>query len=376
MSERPLRRMSFRSLAALSVLFLFAAFLLACGGGGPRRDPGKLFPAGEPRLPPPPDNGVVPPPDEPQPEDQISSYLNDQADLLNAWPSTTLGALSGSVSIAGYTLIDPQSLEPVSPEQGLTDVPLRVVDPEDDIDSITFPDVQGQFLFPDLPPAAQATLNVRFIVAEDVDGDGHGIDLVECKLPVKVVTSRVTTVQLDISPLEPLRYEHLDPPSDVLNAPPVALTYHYRGPDGSRKRSLAILRPLSRVWLDSDLDGEFSPDDLQFADENANGLGDEAEDHLTGSLGPPVRERVVFGAVLSVIGNVVTIFSFEDAVSVEIAVNEGTSLVAEDGEELPLARDLVGRDAIAVAQEYADGHIAGCLIMVLSEPPSQGPDGG
>ncbi len=375
MSKHPLRRISLHGLVALSALILLVNALSACGGGGPGKHPPELQPGWQ-RPSPPPEDGAEPPPEAPEPEELLSNYLSDQASGLEGWPSSTLGALSGSISITGYTLIDPQSLEPVPPEQGLNDVPLRVVDPEDDIDSITLPDAQGNFLFPDLPPTTSATLSVQFVVAEDVDGDGYGIDSIECKLPIRIMAARITSVQLDISPLKPLSYEQLEPPLDILTATPIAFNYSYQGPDGDRQRSLAILRALDRNWLDSDLDGEFTPDDLQFADENANGLGDETEDYLAGSAGPPTAERVVFGAILSVVGNIITIFSYEDMASIELALNEGTSLVAEDGAEFPLTRDLVGRDAVAVAQEYRDGHIAASLIMVLPETYSQEPGGG
>ncbi|MCD6282505.1 hypothetical protein J7J84_02710 [bacterium] len=375
MSEHSRRRNPLHSLIALSALFLLATALIACGGGGPGRYPGELLQAEDQRLPPPPDDGAEPPQEESSPEEQLSSYLSDQASGLQAWPSSTLGALSGTVSITGYTLIDPQSLEPIPPEQGLVDVPLRVVDPEDDIDSVTLPDAQGNFLFPDLPPTTSATLSVQFVVAEDVDGDGYGFDPIECKLPVRIMAARITSIQLDISPLEPLHYEQLGQPPDIFSTTPISFNYGYQGPDGDRQQSLAILRSLGRVWLDSDLDGEFSPDDLQFADENANGLGDETEDYLAGVVGPPTEERVVFGSILSVVGNVITIYSFEDTVSIEIALNEGTILIAETGEELPLTRHLVGKDAVAVAQEYRDGHISASLIMVLPETYSHGPGG-
>lgn len=376
MSEHPLRRISLHGLVALSALFLLATAMAACGGGGPCRYPGELRQF-DGRLPsPPPDDGTEQPPEVTEPEEQLANYLSDQASGLESWPSSSLGALSGTISITGYTLIDPQSLEPVLPEQGLNDVPLRVVDPEDDIDSVTLPDALGNFIFPDLPPTTSATLSVQFVVAEDVDGDGYGNDPVECKLPVKITAARTTSVQLDISPLEPLFYEQLGQPVDLFSTTPVAFNYSYRGPDGDRQRSLALLRALDRIWLDSDLDGEFSPDDLQFADENANGLGDETEEHLAGSAGPPTEERVVFGAILSVVGNIITLYSYEDMASIELALNEGTALITEDGEELPLGRNLVGKDAIAIAQEYGDGHIAASLIMVLAETHSQKPGGG
>jgi len=375
MSERPLRRISLHGLVVLTALFLLATAMSACGGGGPRRYPGEYTQAGDHRFPPPPDDGAEQPPDVREPEEQLSSYLSDAASGLETWPSSSLGALSGTISITGYTLIDPQSLEPVLPEQGLNDVPLRVVDPEDDIDSVTLPDAQGSFIFPDLPPTTSATLSVQFVVAEDVDGDGYGNDPVECMLPIQITAARTTSVQLDISPLEPLFYEQLGQPVDIYSTTPIAFSYSYQGPDGDRQRSLALLRALDRIWLDSDLDGEFSPDDLQFADENANGLGDETEDHLAGSAGPPTAERVVFGAILSVVGNIITLYSYEDMASIELALNEGTSLITEDGAELPLARDLVGRDAVAIAQEYRDGHVAASLIMVLAETPPQEPGG-
>jgi|GEM_PF-2300081 len=376
MSKHALRRVALPRLIALSTLLLLTAVLSACGGGRPRTHPGEYTQTGDHRVPPPSGGDEEQPRDAWEPVEQLNSYLTDTASGLEAWPNSSLGAITGTVSIVGYTLIDPQSLEPVSPEQGLVDVPLRVVDPEDDIDSVTLPDALGNFIFPDLPPTTSATLSVEFAVAEDVDGDGFGNDRIECKLPVSVTAARTTSVLLDISPLEPLRYEHLEPPVEVCSTMPIAFSYTYRGPDGERQRSLAILRALDRVWLDSDLDGEFSPDDLQFADENANGLGDETEDHLAGSAGPLVEERVVFGSILGVVGNIIILYSYEEKASIELALTEGTSLVAEDGAELPLNRDLVGKDAIAIAQEYRDGHIAAFLVMVLAETHSQKPGGG
>ncbi len=375
MNRRAIQSFIFPSLAILGALLFTATFLLGCGGGGPGRQRVEPIQFGG-EVSPPPENGVEPPPGEVEPRDRLDSYLADQASGLESWPSSTLGALAGSLTISGYTLIDPQSLEPIPPEQGLSDVPLRVVDPEDDIDCVTFPDTQGRFLFPDLPPVTSAVLNVQFVVAEDVDGDDRGIDTVECEVPVVVTAGRTTSVQLDIYPLSAPAYEDLEAPLDILGVPPVTVSYSYHGPDGSRQRSLAILRALGRVWLDSDLDGEFSSSDLQFADENANGLGDKTEEHLSGAAGAALEEYTVVGVILSVVGNIITIYSLEDMASIELVVNEATNLVSETGEEIPLTGSTVGRDAVAIFREYPDGHVAASLIMILSATGPHGPGGG
>ncbi len=351
-----------KALLLLLALLPVVAMVSCGGGGGGHRH---LQPA--PGYSPPAEDRAQPP-GRLEAQQQLDQYLQEQVSGLTTWPSATYGSIKGTLSIEGYTMLDPISLEPLPLNGAIGAVPLRVVDPEDDVDSIVFPDADGRFLFPDLPTLEGGTLYIKFLAAEDVDGDGRGIDMVECAVPVRVASARQTTVHIQISPLPSALLDDDWTELAYAYALPIHLSYQYEGPDGARHRELAIFATFDQFYMDADRDGKFTENDLQFDDHNSNGLDDMMEESLGVADILPPAEEMTLGVILSIAGNVVTVRSTEETLPHSFDVNEATTLVDEYGAQISLSAHLVGHGAIAMIQEFPDGYATATLLMVFLNP--------
>jgi len=348
-------------LAAVALALLVVAQLVSCGGGGGH--PLKLRPieAGQ-------DDWTPTPPADTQP---IEEYLEEQEAQLPPWPSADAGAIKGTLTVEGYTLVNPDSLEAVPYAEGIVQVPLRVVDPEDDVDSIAFPGPDGSFIIPDLPALNSATLTVTVPVAEDIDGDLKAGDSVAVSLQVSVAAGRQTLVNLTISPVQPETLQEDALPGSLLQSPPVQVDYYYCGPDGIRQRTIALFIGLQRMMVDTNRDGEFGADDLQFADENNNGLSDTVEGAgYTGPLAP--AENLATGIILSLQGRIFTLHDETAGTSVEFEVAETTIVVDQMGSPIALTQHIVGRWAVVQYTRLPTGGKLAQLVMVDLSPPMNG----
>jgi len=359
------RLLPLSAVSAFTLLLLASACIVllvsACGGGHRR-----VFP----RPIPPAEGGGGQPPAEPDPQQALEDYLRQQAEKLPPATTPSYGSIKGTLSVEGYTVLDPVSLDPVLPGTSPLPVPVRVVDPEDDVDKVVYPDAGGGFVIPNLPPLETATLSVNLTVAEDVDGDRSGGDAIECSLPVQVVAAKQTTVYITIAPLPTEGQSDLPPELDYLQVPaPIHFSYVYTGPDGSRTRDFAIVGPLQRMWMDADGDGQFTAADLAFTDENANGIDDAAEEQLSGATGPPAGEGVIAGWIEAVARDTVTLQVGGGTTTV--GFTGATTVVDEYGAQIALTRHLVGREAVAAVRWYPDGRSVATHLMVFLNPGQQ-----
>jgi hypothetical protein len=342
------------------------ALLAACGGGGGQ--PLKLRPIET-------GQGAAPPaaPTDTQP---INDYLDEQKASLPSWPSATTGAIKGTLAVESYTLLNPIALVPVSYAEGIVQVPLRVVDPEDDVDCIAFPQPSGSFVIPNLPALSSATLTVTVPVAEDINGDRKKNDAVVVSLPVSVITAKQTLVNITISPLPADTLQEDALPGGLLQVPPVQVEYYYSGPDGARQRTMALFIGLQRMLVDTNGDGEFGADDLQFADENNNGLSDTTEGAgFAGPLAP--MEETAEGIILSLQGRFITLRNEFAGASIELEVTETTVIIDQLGSPIALSQHIVGRYAMVQFQRLTGGGRLAQLVMVDLSPPMgmEGPRG-
>lgn len=351
-------------MVAVVLAVLGTALFAACGGGG---QPARLRPIDTGQ------GGAIQPPTDGQP---INDYLDEQKAALPSWPSASTGAIKGTLAIESYTLLDPITLEPVPYTEGIVQVPLRVVDPEDDVDCIAFPQPNGSFIIPDLPAVSSATLTVTVPVAEDINGDSKSNDIVVVSLPVSVTAAKQTLVNITISPVQADALQEDALPGSLLLAPPVQVDYFYSGPDGTRQRTIALLINLQRMLVDTNSDGVFGADDLQFADENNNGLSDTTESaDYAGPLAP--MEETAEGIILSLQGRIITLRDEFAGTSIELEVTETTVIIDQLGSAIALSQHIVGRYAMVQFVRLTGGGRAAELVMVDLSPPADmdGPGG-
>jgi hypothetical protein len=347
--------------AGIIWLLLAAATLLAsltsCGGGGgaqsniPPLDGGNTTPTSQAAV------SIA----------QLTSYLQAQAASLDIYASASKGSLKGTLAVKNYTILNTSTMQPLPAGGAIGKVPLRVVDPEDDVDGITYPSLNGTFLMRDLPVRKCATLKIDFYVAEDINGDHIGNDRVLCSIPIAISAGRQTYIQITLEPLS------VASPIGGYVGKPVQMTYYYKGPDGTRTRKLALMGG-GLTFMDSNNDGTFSAADIQFADSNNDGRSDG------GTLAPPSgalpgsyeASQTIAGVITSYYGDHLTI---TDALAgtVELIISESTTIVDEFGVQVSISEYVVGKQAAAMIVPVSGGQPVTMVLMVFLNPqPAMG----
>ena len=339
-------------------LLLAAATLLStlasCGGGGASNQNGV----------PPLDNGGG---DSPASQAavsiaQLTGYLQAQVASLDVYASATKGTLKGTLAVKNYTILNTSTMQPLPIGGAIGKVPLRVVDPEDDVDGITYPSLNGTFLMRDLPARKCATLKIDFYVAEDINGDHIGNDRVLCSIPISIAAGRQTYIQVILEPLSSAS------PVGGYVGKPVQMTYYYKGPDGSRTRKLALMGG-GRTFMDANNDGAFGAADIQFADANSDGQSD------AGTLAPPSGaapgnpeiSQIIAGIITSYYGDHMTITDTQ-AGTVELVLSESTTVVDELGVQVALSNHIVGKQAAAMFIPASGRQPLTMVLMVFLNP--------
>ena len=350
-----MRRAGIMGLMLVAVTLL--AMLMSCGGGG-----------GSNQNAIPPINGGT---DTSTPQvveaiAQLTSYLQAQAASLDVYASAARGSLKGTLAIKNYTILNTSTMQPLPAGTAIGKVPLRVVDPEDDVDGITYPSLNGTFLLRDLPARKYATLRIEFYVAEDVDGDHMGNDRVLCSIPIAIAAGRQTTIQITIEPLS------VAAPVGGYVGRPVQLTYYYIGPDGTRSRKLALLSG-GRTYMDTNNDGSFGSADIQFADSNSDGRSDAGEITPASGAGSDsyATSQAVAGIISSYYGDRITLTDPRNG-TVELILSESTTVVDEFGMQVSLTEYIVGKQAAAMIIPVSGGQpLTTVLMLFLNPQPSQ-----
>lgn len=298
---------------------------------------------------------------------QLTSYLRAQVASLDVYASTAKGSLKGTLAVKSYTILNTSTMQPLPVGSAIGRVPLRIVDPEDDVDGITYPNLNGTFLLRDLPARKYATLRIDFYVAEDINGDHIGNDRVLCSIPIAIAAGRQTTIQITLEPLA------VASPIGGYVGKPVQMTYYYKGPDGSRTRKLALMSG-GRTYMDANNDGAFGAADIQFADANSDGRSD------AGVLAPPSEaapynyeaSQTIAGIVTSYYGDRLTI-TYAQAGTVELILSESTTIVDEFGVQVALSSHIVGKQAAAIIIPVSGGlPLTNVLMVFLNPQPALG----
>jgi len=340
---------------------LLSVILIRCGGGKP-----------PPRILPPP-----PPPPPPPPEDRIEDYKQEIEEELEPWSEPDKGAVKGTVQISGFTIINPNSLEPGSNEDAMRYVITRIVDPEDDVGSVVSPNPFGVFIHRDVDPLPYGFLEVAFTVAEDVNGDGVGNDKISVRVPISVEAQVITSVNVKISPASAEEIPDIEqvgspPPSPVL---PLKVSSTYKGPDGERTNSVSIFTWLGKAIRDLNLNGKFDLEDGVFDDKNADGVLDSSEEVFKSLAREEELPRVSFDGTivdldLTLKGVVMFVRDGMSGVVRPVLITDRTIvLIAEMGGnrfmQAPVARrELMGRMVFVEAIILPGGDLVGLIVIV------------
>lgn len=343
------------SLAKITSLLLAATLLTvfaSCGGGSGTQNASPPIDGG---------GGVTPTPQVPDPIGHLTSYLAAQVISLDNYASATTGSLKGSLSVTGYTILDSKTLRPLPSVAAIGHVPLRVVDPEDDVDIVCYASLNGTFIFREVPPCTYAILSIDFRVAEDINGDRAGNDRISCSIPVSITAGKQTSLQVTLSPLKaPLNGGYL--------GKPLLLSYFYKGPDGTRKRTLTLLSA-GRTYLDANNDGLFGQNDIQFTDADSNALSDASEPAPASRAFP-----VALGEPYKIAGIINSYFSDRIMITVagagtrELIVSESTTIVDEYGVQVALSEYIIGKQAAALILPLPSGQPFTQVLMVFLNP--------
>jgi len=348
------------TLTLAAVALLSTLVVGSCGGGRPPIPPE----LGKQHEPPPP----PPPPEEPA---ELTEYNEAVAGRVEPWVSPDKGAVKGTLTVEGLTILDPETLEPASPADRLTEIITRIVDPEDNIGSIENPDPGGDFIHPDLEPIDFARLQVEFLVAEDIDADGSGGDAVNIELPVSIAAGVQTTVELALlgSSLEQFGNPQIPPDSDPPQGVPLKVTYHVLDPRGERDALLGLMFNLRKLVVDRDGNGIFDSGDPVEADDDRNALGDASQDDfLAGARMSPPVEMSFEGRVVDIGDGRLRVFDADAHRMRLVHLNFHVSVLAGlDGRPLRLTPALVGKRIFVHALALPGDRIMALLVLVLEE---------
>jgi hypothetical protein len=346
-----LLRLKSPTLALLATMIMLAT--ASCGGGG-----GNSFPSSG--------GDVSPSTGLPDARAQLTSYLSQQAAQLTPYASSAKGSIKGTLAITGYTILDPRTMLPLPAGTAIAKVPLRLVDPEDDVDSIVYPSLNGTFQFLNLPVLNRATLKVEFFVAEDVNGDHQGKDKVTYSLVVSVAAGKQTYVQITIKPLQ-----QPSPIPGYTGTVPQIKTY-YNGPDGTRNRNLAIFGATGQTFMDSNNDGQFTSTDIQFADANGDGQSNQGEAISTGGnsgAGTPLSPDFTTAGIISSISEAELTVTVPGQGDLNFTMTESTTFVDGLGSPIAISDNLIGREVAVYYQPANDDSRLALVIMVFFQQP-------
>jgi len=326
--------------------------------------------------------------DQPEPGAPDASLAVTANDLrMPVADDALVAGVEGMLTIEGFTIVDPDAPDGPAGASALTSqVPdmrllVRLVDPEDDILSETFPDVGGRFALEYSGPVINAVLDVQFTVAEDLNGDGEGGDLLTHSVPVGLRPGRVAQVNLTLArqtagtglnkPLPGVADLELLPDTGEL------LLVSYSGQDGNglHNEFYGVSFAAGQTIFDTDGDQFLETgDDVAGVDEDTDGWIDTYEADFSTAAEP----QTVFGVVTNVSkANRTLSLAVEGSGAVLVLVDPFTPIepLAPDDEfygELPLDTGLIGRQVQVFGLPAPDGFLALWIVVLPPEPEFAG----
>ncbi len=356
-------KIQLRNLLVGFLLLVQVLLLVSCGGGRKPIRP----------IPPPP-----PPPPPPPTESPIEEYKKELEEKLEPWESPDKGAVKGTLTITGLTILNNQTLEPAKPPRVFDYVLTRIVDPEDDIGSIDIPEPDGTFLHSNVAPLDIGYLEVTFFVAEDLDGDGQGMDNVFLRTPIQIEPQVTSVVDINIG--VPSSDEYPDPPTlgayPETRPRPLKVISEYLGPEGERRNAFAMFQWLGKQIRDLNLNGKFELEEGLLDDRNNDGLIDDVQEieRDAPSLPPASLEGVIEDVIIAPQRGIELVIreklaTHERRVRVLIVERTVVLISSPDGNQFTQApvrpSELIGKLAVVDAFILPDGTLIANLIIVL-----------
>jgi hypothetical protein len=129
----------------------------------------------------------------------LSQITGQNEARLDPAPSGSPSALgiTGMITLQGFTVLDSQ-LKPAPANQINTRITAQLIDEEDDILSTIAPGTDGKYTLSVFSPSLALRLRIMATVAEDLNGDGTGNDVLTQEVPVVLVTGKTIKVDLRV----------------------------------------------------------------------------------------------------------------------------------------------------------------------------------
>jgi len=209
----------------------------------------------------------------------VASESLDAGQLVNNESLARLpDAEEGTAVVRGtLTLIDLTIItQSVASQVGdLSQVQVRLVDPEDDILAETSPDQVGFYELAVPVGPTNAKVNFEFLVEEDLNGDAQGGDILAQTLPITLAPNKVVRLDLTLSIALEESYDQI-----LGQATGAVIQARYSALDayGLHEDLYALFYGTAQVVYDRDGDEFFERgEDLALVDNDLNGWADQYE---------------------------------------------------------------------------------------------------
>jgi hypothetical protein len=272
--------------------------------------------------------------------------------------------LNGTVTIIGAPLAD--LVEPS--ETGSQDDAkwaVRLIDPTEDVDSITLVNDDDTFASSDIDNAGDYLLNVQVLPAVDLAGGADSTTPVELSIPLSVTEGATTALVADISFLAPQAVSALHGVSQLDTSYRIRLHYSISGAVSAHEL-IEIHWQNGVLRRDTNNDGLVS-DEAQFPDSNRNGISDSLDQFLRET--PDGQPYTVRGIITELNLSSGVIHIDDQAV----LVNEATR-IQQGIRSLRLEQLQIGDNVTVNGSRHPDGRFFAQTIHVThaqgQQPPS------
>jgi len=312
-----------------------------------------------------------------------NQYVVTSSERMPLSDDPSIATVEGLLTVVGFTIVDPGAEvgDEASAVSQVSDmrVLVRLVDPEDDILSEVNPDLGGRFSLDYLGELSYLKLEVEFMVAEDLDGDGTGNDTLRQAVPIGLQLGRVAQVNLEFklngadlgtaAPIELVADTELLPEEGEM----LLVELSSLDANGAHEEFYGVVYSSQQAIYDLDQDDYLEAgDDYVGVDDNANGWIDELElnyDEATAAMVTGFN-----GVITSVdVAEQTFMLQLADTQVLLMTVDAFTSIeLSDNGQfygQLTLDSSLIGRRAYVKCLPIPNGYLA--LWVVVPEEPTK-----
>ncbi|MBN2081743.1 hypothetical protein JW859_05975 [bacterium] len=314
-----------------------------------------------------------------------SQYVVASNERMPLSDDSATATVEGLLTVIGFTIINTEEGgglgDGASAVSQVSDmrVLVRLVDPEEDILSEVNPDLGGRFSLDYTGELSFLKLQVEFAVAEDLDGDGTGGDLLSQAVPIALQPGRVAQVNLEFkrngvsegmnAPIELVADSELLPTEGEMLLVELASL----DANGAHEEFYGVVYSTQQVIYDVDQDDFLEAgDDYVGTDGDANGWVDNLElsfDEATATA------ATGFEGVITDVDVAEQTFALHqaDGSILLMTVDTFTAIeLSDNGQfygQLTLASSLIGRRAYVKCLPIPNGYLA--LWVVVPDQPTK-----